>query len=256
MLTEFATAVSGVVAVMFGIFLGREGGYHGGDYILHQVMGIVAVFGIIIACFLRVGWMMTDRGAWLDGFRFFLFASAGVLGLGAHFGGNISHGDKFLTEYAPPMMAKPMEGLELWLKSFVEPKKKTEDNPKPPVSAGSSATKHVFNDLILPVLEAKCNKCHNEAKSKGELRMDTYELAMKGGENGKNFVPGKPEDSLSIQRINLAEDEDDHMPPQGKDQLTKEEIALITWWIKEGASDQLKVNDMELKAILGSGTKS
>ncbi|OYW13286.1 MAG: hypothetical protein B7Z55_17110 [Planctomycetales bacterium 12-60-4] len=96
---------------------------------------------------------------------------------------------------------------------------------------------------MLPILTAKCNKCHSEEKSKGDLRMDTYEMAMKGGENGKNFVAGNLEESLSIARILLPIDDDDgeHMPPDGKDQLTPEEIELLKWWVKEGASGTQKV---------------
>jgi uncharacterized membrane protein len=263
MLTAFATTVGSVLTVMFGIFLAREGGYKGGAYILHQALGIVATFGLIIACFLRVGWMTSERKAWLDGFRFFLFASAGILGLGAHFGGNMVHGSKYLTEYAPAVMAKPMQGVEGWMMSFFEDKKKPADketpkaDTKPKADVGTTTPvapaggdKLVFNDVILPLLESRCNKCHNADKSKGDLRMDTYELAMKGGENGKNFVPGKPEDSLSIQRSTSTEDDDDHMPPKGKDQPTKEEIALLSWWVKEGASDKLKLAEAKVPAEL------
>jgi mono/diheme cytochrome c family protein len=67
---------------------------------------------------------------------------------------------------------------------------------------------------------------------------------MQGGENGKNIVAGKPEESLSITRIMLPidDDEGEHMPPEGKDQLTKEEVALLKWWIEQGASNTQKVD--------------
>ena len=101
------------------------------------------------------------------------------------------------------------------------------------------------------MLEAKCNKCHNEAKSKGDLRMDTHELLLKGGEEeGKTVIPGKPDESLAITRIKLPVDDDDHMPPEGKDQMTDEETALLHWWIKEGASATLKVKDAKFPAEL------
>jgi uncharacterized membrane protein len=103
---------------------------------------------------------------------------------------------------------------------------------------------------VLPILEAKCNKCHNEAKSKGKLRMDTFELAMKGGENGDNIVAGDPDKSLAVKRMVLPIDDDEHMPPDGKDQTTKEEIELIKWWIKEGASATQKVADAKIPDAL------
>ena len=107
----------------------------------------------------------------------------------------------------------------------------------------ADGTKLVFQDVLMPIFEAKCNKCHNEAKSKGDLRMDTYELAMKGGENGDNIVAGDPDKSLTVQRMALPLDDDEHMPPEGKDQMTPEETALFRWWIQEGASATLTVKD-------------
>ena len=109
----------------------------------------------------------------------------------------------------------------------------------------ADGTKLVFQDVLMPIFEAKCNKCHNEEKSKGDLRMDTHEMLMKGGEAepGKSVVPGKPDESLALARILLPLDKDEHMPPEGKDQMTPEETALFRWWIQEGASATLTVKD-------------
>lgn len=95
----------------------------------------------------------------------------------------------------------------------------------------------------MPIFEAKCNNCHNEDKSKGGLRMDTYALLVQGGDGGAGLVPGKPDDSLALQRILLPEDDDEHMPPEGKEQMSAEETALFRWWIQEGASETLRVDD-------------
>jgi mono/diheme cytochrome c family protein len=114
-----------------------------------------------------------------------------------------------------------------------------------PAPAAGGTDKLVFQHVILPIFEAKCNKCHNEDKSKGDLRMDTYEMAMKGGENGNNFVAGKPDDSLSLQRIALPTDDDEHMPPDGKDQLTPAEIAAIRYWVQAGASATQKISEAQ-----------
>jgi hypothetical protein len=40
------------------------------------------------------------------------------------------------------------------------------------------------------------------------------------------------------------------MPPEGKDQLTKEETALIKWWIQQGASNTQKLDLAALPADL------
>ena len=248
----FIGAAGTAAAVVLGIFLSREGDFAGkANLRAHQM-----------------------RKSLLDATRFVLFGTAAIMGIGAHFGGNMSHGDKYLTEFAPPAVAGPMTAMDNWVRSFFERKKEAvKDEPKaapavattaktepaklpepaktepattaPPAPTPSPAVggndKLVFQHIILPILEAKCNKCHNEAKSKGDLRMDTYELAMKGGENGDNIVAGDPDKSLTVQRMALPLDDDEHMPPEGKDQPTKEEMELIKWWIKEGASNVLTV---------------
>jgi hypothetical protein len=48
----------------------------------------------------------------------------------------------------------------------------------------------------------------------------------------------------------LPDSDDEHMPPEGKDQLTPEEIALLKWWVQQGASGTQKVSDATFPAEL------
>ncbi len=41
------------------------------------------------------------------------------------------------------------------------------------------------------LLKTRVLGCHNAEKKKGGLSLETRELALKGGENGAAFVPGK-----------------------------------------------------------------
>ncbi|WP_395745531.1 c-type cytochrome domain-containing protein [Prosthecobacter sp.] len=272
-------AAGAELAVFAGIMLSREGGYAGGNFTLHQTMALLGTAGVLIALVIRLAAM--GRGSWelLNAYRAVYFISFGIMGLGAHFGGNMSHGNKFLTQHAPEWLKAPMVAMEKWMLGFVEkpkpektppsadvkpevkPEVKTEPpmdkggtpppvTPPAPAPAPAGGEKLVFQDVILPILTAKCNKCHSEEKSKGDLRMDTYEMAMKGGENGSNFVAGNLKDSLSISRIMLPDSDDEHMPPDGKDQLTPEEIALLKWWVEQGASGTQKVKDAKFPAEL------
>jgi uncharacterized membrane protein/mono/diheme cytochrome c family protein len=314
-------AAGAVFGVLAGILLSREGGYGGGNFTLHQGMGIAATAGVLLALVLRIVAMSSQSRGGLELYRVVFFTSFSLLGAGAHFGANLVHGSKYLTENAPDFIAKPITGFEKWMLSLVEKKKEkdsTDDaaisaarereshdppklpmhsdpvreappktpvgttaNPVPTVAdttpkpdapktepakmdtppaptppgpalpAGATVTfasaddsRLVWDHIVLPVLEAKCNNCHNADKSKGDLRMDTHELLLKGGEGepGKTVVPGKPDDSSFMVRVLLPLEDDEHMPPEGKDQMTKEEIALVRWWIQEGASNSLKVN--------------
>ena len=102
----------------------------------------------------------------------------------------------------------------------------------------------IYKDLVNPIFQAKCVGCHGEEKSKGKLRLDSYEAAMKGGSDAgsDNIIPGKPKDSEAIVRAHLPLDDDDRMPPEDKDQLTKQELAVLEFWIKSGAKKDMKVS--------------
>jgi len=101
-----------------------------------------------------------------------------------------------------------------------------------------------FEKTILPIFEGKCMDCHRAEyktpegrtkKPKGELRMDDAKLFAKGGESGKAFVAGKPDESKLVELIQLDADHDDVMPPKDGP-LPKEDIEAIKKWIAEGAS--------------------
>ncbi len=283
LLTLWVGAAGSVMAVLAGIMLSREGGYEGGNFTLHQTLALIGTAGVLLALVVRIFSMSHENRELMHAYRALFFGSFGLMGLGAHFGGNMSHGSKFMTEHAPEPIKSQITGMEKWMLSFVEkPKSKaepaaSEEAPAPtsvpapapapvpaPVVASTSpaptpppaptgtgsgpAEKLVFQHVILPIFEAKCNKCHNEDKSKGDLRLDTYEMAMKGGENGKNIVAGKPDDSLTMQRIALPADDDEHMPPDGKEQLTAAETAAIRYWIQSGASETMKVSEAQFPA--------
>jgi len=102
----------------------------------------------------------------------------------------------------------------------------------------------IYKDLVKPILQAKCVGCHGEEKSKGKLRLDSYDAVMKGGSDAgsDNVIPGKAKESASIMRIHLPIDDDDHMPPEDKDQLTKQEIQVLEFWIQSGAKKGMKVS--------------
>lgn len=93
-----------------------------------------------------------------------------------------------------------------------------------------------FAKEIKPLLESACVQCHGPDKQKGDLRLDSREAWLKGGDSGPAFTAGHPEKSDFFQRVTLAENEDDVMPPKGKaDHLTPVQIDLIKRWITEGA---------------------
>ena len=105
------------------------------------------------------------------------------------------------------------------------------------VSAQMAASKTGAVDYfkqVRPILEAKCYDCHRGAKPKGRLLLDDPAGALKGGKSGTPaLVPGKPLESELFARI-TTNDEDEIMPPKGE-RLTKQEVAVLETWIREGA---------------------
>jgi hypothetical protein len=112
---------------------------------------------------------------------------------------------------------------------------------RPNTSQLTSDSASVFAQNIQPVLNDYCVSCHGPEKVKAGLRLDSYEALVAGGDSGATMVAGKSADSLFIERLRLPLDDDDHMPPENKPQPTEPEIALLAWWIDQGASSTAKL---------------
>ena len=113
-------------------------------------------------------------------------------------------------------------------------------------------------------MEEKCFSCHSSKKQKGELRLDSKQFILKGGEHPNGIIPYQPLNSLLYKRLILDQTEKEHMPPKGKPQPTEAEIKLISWWISEGVSFDKKVKELKqsaevlslLLALQSSGSKN
>jgi WD40 repeat protein len=91
-----------------------------------------------------------------------------------------------------------------------------------------------FINEIAPILKENCFGCHGAKNPKGKLDMTHYQSLRRGGTKDDPVVPGKPEDSYLIDV--LTDTGKKRMPPEDNgDPLTKEQIDLISRWIKEGA---------------------
>lgn len=87
---------------------------------------------------------------------------------------------------------------------------------------------------IKPVFAEHCYRCHGASQQKGEMRIDTAALSLKGGENGAGYKPGQSAESLIVQAIKGEHDDISRMPYK-KPPLSDQQIALIARWIDEGA---------------------
>ncbi len=146
--------------------------------------------------------------------------SAGLLVLifvTGHLGGSLTHGSDYFT--------KPLADV------FGDDT--TSSAAIKPIANVQEAV--VYNDIVKPVLQTKCYSCHGPNKQKGGLRMDDSTRLMKGGKDGVIIKPGKGDASEMIKRMLLPLHDDDHMPPKEKPQPSAEQVALLHWWIDNGA---------------------
>ena len=141
--------------------------------------------------------------------RVLLLSVATMLGAG-HYGGTMTHGEDFIFEPLQRLVAN--------------------SEPQPLAAVVS------YERDIAPVFKAKCSKCHSASKQKGGLRLDTPEWIRKGGKDGGPAVNvGHPDGHPILERILLDLEDEDHMPPEGKRQLTQQESDLIAEWLQLGA---------------------
>ncbi|MDR3406269.1 MAG: PSD1 and planctomycete cytochrome C domain-containing protein [Chthoniobacter sp.] len=110
-----------------------------------------------------------------------------------------------------------------------------------PTTLHAAEDKVQFNRDIRPIFSDTCFQCHgpDEKKRKSGLRLDTRDTAVKPAKSGDiAIVPGKPEESELIKRLE-ATDPDDIMPPAKlHKKTTPEQIATLKKWIAQGAEYQ------------------
>lgn len=91
-----------------------------------------------------------------------------------------------------------------------------------------------FETKVRPILVGRCYSCHSAAtKPAGFLRVDDRTGFFRGGDSGPAVVPGKPEASLLMQRIEHTDPR--RRMPRESPALQPEEIATLKTWIAEGA---------------------
>ncbi|UFH54552.1 c-type cytochrome domain-containing protein [Spirosoma sp. KNUC1025] len=239
----FWSAVSATMACLFGYMLSLAGGYDDETLSSHKWQGIA------VAVFAWIAWAVKSENLgrivpfapilYLPtlGIALVLLLSTG------HLGGNLTHGSDYLTQYAPGPI-RTLAGL-----SPKQPELKFE-----PITDVNQAK--VYQQIVNPILQTRCVQCHNADKSKAKLRLDSPDQIKKGYEDGPVLVAGNSKTSELVKACLLPEEDDHHMPPKGKPQLTESQIAILTWWIDQGATfdkkvSELKVNDA-IRPVLAS----
>jgi Protein of unknown function (DUF1553)/Protein of unknown function (DUF1549)/Planctomycete cytochrome C len=97
-------------------------------------------------------------------------------------------------------------------------------------AAGAATEPLSFEQHIRPILRAHCFDCHGATDEKqGALDLRLVRFQVRGGDSGPALIPGKPEQSLLLQRIRAGE-----MPP-GDAKVSAKQMELLGRWIAQGA---------------------
>ncbi|MEP7377294.1 MAG: DUF1549 domain-containing protein [Chitinophagaceae bacterium] len=210
----FAGAISAVAAVVFGLLLSNNNDYEISDTLaVHQWTGIATmVLGVITAL---AYWKFSARIQ-----KALLTLTAVGVTIAGHYGAYLTHGEDYLSSVLPSRSSTT--GVD---SSFILASTKGGLNEE---------QVQQLNMQVRAIFAHNCNKCHGEVKRKGDLRLDKKEFIMKGGEDGAVIISGNPAESDLIRRIKLPRSHKDAMPSKGKS-LTKEEIAVLEFWVKQGA---------------------
>lgn len=215
-LTLQLSVVIAVITCITGLLLSWSGTYPEEELDRHLWSGVA----LAAVC---LGWYLSEFHSKVRPiFRYLAMGMTVVLLLiTGHRGGILTHGESYLWEGMPPS----------W-QQFLGHDPYASNNVEFNITNIDSAL--VYEEIVVPILEARCYACHSDRKQKGELRLDSPDLIIKGGESGDPLIRKELENSKLYHVLTLAPDDDLHMPPKGKTQLTDYEIEVIGSWISEG----------------------
>lgn len=229
-----------IAAAITGFFLRQEGGYEEVIADRHQNLGILTAVLSLVVYVLRpkVKYWVDHRRRRKQVKLALSIPLIILLLVTGHWGGSLTHGEDYLFAV-----------LSIAERQDLDPADKIRQ-----IADVNQAV--LYDDVIQPILEARCYDCHSSTKQKGKLRLDSKDFILRGGEDGL-IVRGGPADSSALYgRLVLPLEHEDHMPPSEKPQLSSSEIALIKYWIEEEAPFDVPVaqfdNQKKIAAIITS----
>lgn len=207
------TVAACALTLALGVLLAYGSGITGSTVMRHMWGGIVLLISLLVCLAVRPAWA---AGQVQRVYPAALAAALLTLTWTAHQGGSLTYGSDYLFRYMPAP-----------LRRFF---------PVPSSASDAAYVGSVYMRTIHPIFDAKCVACHGSSKEQAGLRLDLFELLMKGGKDGAVVVPRNPDGSLLLQRVTLSPSDKHFMPAEGRTPLTPDEISTIRAWIQAGAS--------------------
>tara|TARA_B100000965_G_scaffold202008_1_gene168676 strand:- start:268 stop:1572 length:1305 start_codon:yes stop_codon:yes gene_type:complete len=207
--TWFVAFFSSVLTTLLGLLIAKTGHYIDENLFMHKVFGLSLTAISFISWFLRLSIFSNLFSSSLKTLSNTIIIV--LLTLTGHYGGNLTHGETYLVDYAPENIKELVVKKNKYVELEVDSVK-------------------IYNDLIQPIFNQKCVSCHNKEISRGNLNMDSYSNLLKGGSSGNPINKSDPRKSLLIKRITMPTSELKYMPPDGEP-VSFDEIKTLIWWI-------------------------
>ena len=222
-LSIFFAVFTGCLACLTGLVDMVQSGYTGEQWERHMWSGLAFVSLLAVAFLMKI-WGPNSNGRGVP-YAIVLFLSAGVMGFGAHLGGEKVHGPLFPERKSEEEIKEEEEAAEV--AALAAAAKAPED-------------RLAYEEVVKPILQSRCVYCHEEGKEKGGLNMESFAGLLAGGDGGddhdgepgdETLVPGRAAESLMSYYLLLPEEHEMHMPPSKEEQPEPFEKDLIVWWI-------------------------
>lgn len=224
------SAVASILSVLLGYSLSLGGGYNEDTLYWHRFGGF-SLIGISFICYLLSTYPIHFlKKIQQPVYFFFVLVAVFSLTVTGHLGGTLTHGNNYLSEFAPKSVFNLSEASG---QTSLEKKR---------ISSLDSAD--IFNDAVMPIIQSKCVSCHNTDKKKGGLLLTSYDAMFTGGKTREGIAPGNLIGSEIFRRISLPADHKEFMPTNGKTPLTENQLAILEWWIESGAQKKAIIADL------------
>lgn len=207
------------------------------DLFLHRWGGVAAAALLLALAAMGTAASRAGHAAWSGAWRMCLVLCAGAVAAVGHFGGNLVHGEGYVTRalwtalrvsqgIAPDRPDAPA--------ARAEPASVDAPAEQAAAAGAGSATTVTYADLM-PFFEARCFECHGRGKSKAGIRLDEPGELIGMEREGRTIVkPHDPDGSSLLAVLTLPVDDELAMPPEGE-RPSADEVAKVRAWIAAGA---------------------
>lgn len=224
------SCLGALAAVYHGVLLAAGSGVLGEAVESHLWAGVslsVAMFLLVPA---RALVARIPRVIAVPCYQLLLVLSLFLLVGASHLGGNITHGREYLVEYLPGPIKETLSTWPKPIREFIGL-----DDAEPPAAVTAAASDLTLYDAVFAgPIGQYCVACHKPDRVRGGLLMHTLDAILEGGKSGPAIVYGDLAASELFTRITLPEDDEYHMPPDGKKGFSEQQTEWFRWWIASG----------------------